>query len=784
MWRRAVRIQAGRAVGAGALGAGAAYVHFQRYGSRAAFADTKKDPLECCHTGAPAAGAGADDDDEDMYTLTEVKKHTGSDSLWVTYKGGVYDVTQYLTCHPGGKDLLMAQGGKDLEAIWDNYAIHKNNKKAEPMLNAMRIGKMSPRDAAQATQEGRNFDARDQRMNQIRRVRTAGLLSGAALMPLFWGVRFALRVLGIFAPPLVALFSRLLPVSVPGIGAAAPLPSVQGDGTRTKVAVVGGGISGCGAAWALAESGYDVTVYEGRPTLGGNAQTYDFPGSTKLDGLVSYFNEEYYPNYLSMLDKLGIYWDTVWLPHVCHSTLRGKDEYYTLVHDPEHESWFPQPSTNEEFKPDVARFLNVIKCVRFFNNLVTWDSTESFYKHTGLIAYLNPMNFISVHTMCNLFGVSKDFWENVLIPFDGFNYFGQDIESVPAVCMAVLEDFAPIGAPRQSLTWNHHGTSAEVFQKMTKDATVRINTRVMKVEEKKSGGLNVVDDKGQQKKFDRVIFACPASAVANAMEPSLTWLEKAALRSVQYKCDVDQGWVRAWVHQDKTAFHNGTMPAADGARNDDNMNKHCAFYLSVSPGDKKPESRHSRDVHYEWIQNAGVISGQHMPGRPCWEHPALLSFNRKDTNGKNTGSTPQLDPAKILKEVCISRSHPNIELQNFIAAQLVPLFQGRRGIYYCSNYPTCGNGHDPSLLAGFSAAVAIGADYPIDKDQPRYARARRDYERLSGSLGLAPQSKLWDLATVGAQCGLGYLLCTQAGREVSQPYLDQAAELWAKAKGA
>ena len=45
----------------------------------------------------------------------------------MTYKGGVYDVTEYLHLHPGGQDIILAAGGQDVEAAWDNYGIHKKN---------------------------------------------------------------------------------------------------------------------------------------------------------------------------------------------------------------------------------------------------------------------------------------------------------------------------------------------------------------------------------------------------------------------------------------------------------------------------------------------------------------------------------------------------------------------------------------------------------------------------------------------------------------------------------
>ncbi len=45
---------------------------------------------------------------------------------------------------------------------------------------------------------------------------------------------------------------------------------------RLRVAVIGGGIAGTSAAWALKRSGIDVVVYEHSAALGGNARTHDW----------------------------------------------------------------------------------------------------------------------------------------------------------------------------------------------------------------------------------------------------------------------------------------------------------------------------------------------------------------------------------------------------------------------------------------------------------------------------------------------------------------------------
>lgn len=55
----------------------------------------------------------------------EIEKHkTESTGIWVTYKDGVYDVTDFVSAHPGGNKILLAAGGP-LEPFWAMYAQHK-----------------------------------------------------------------------------------------------------------------------------------------------------------------------------------------------------------------------------------------------------------------------------------------------------------------------------------------------------------------------------------------------------------------------------------------------------------------------------------------------------------------------------------------------------------------------------------------------------------------------------------------------------------------------------------
>ena len=75
-----------------------------------------------------------------------------------------------------------------------------------------------------------------------------------------------------------------------------------------RVAVIGGGIAGCGAAWSLAAAGHDVHIFESEPRLGGNAKTHEWAGSGgAISGLsVLAWPAAYFRNYQALLRTLGV----------------------------------------------------------------------------------------------------------------------------------------------------------------------------------------------------------------------------------------------------------------------------------------------------------------------------------------------------------------------------------------------------------------------------------------------------------------------------------------------
>lgn len=82
------------------------------------------------------------------YSLDEVQEHTGAkkNRIWVVYRHGVYDITQFIASHPGGTKILLA-AGKSIEPFWQLYAAH-NHEDVHKILERLRIGNLREEDVA------------------------------------------------------------------------------------------------------------------------------------------------------------------------------------------------------------------------------------------------------------------------------------------------------------------------------------------------------------------------------------------------------------------------------------------------------------------------------------------------------------------------------------------------------------------------------------------------------------------------------------------------------------
>ena len=78
---------------------------------------------------------------------------------------------------------------------------------------------------------------------------------------------------------------------------------------RRKVAIIGSGCAGLGAAWALRKTDYEVHLFEKSPKLGGHTNTQPFKagGTTvQVDTGFIVMNTATYPNFIRFLKEVGV----------------------------------------------------------------------------------------------------------------------------------------------------------------------------------------------------------------------------------------------------------------------------------------------------------------------------------------------------------------------------------------------------------------------------------------------------------------------------------------------
>lgn len=78
-----------------------------------------------------------------------------------------------------------------------------------------------------------------------------------------------------------------------------------------RVAIIGSGISGLTAAYKLHQRGCDITVYEANNYVGGHTATIDvecFGKQYAVDTGFIVFNDWTYPNFIALLEELGVAW--------------------------------------------------------------------------------------------------------------------------------------------------------------------------------------------------------------------------------------------------------------------------------------------------------------------------------------------------------------------------------------------------------------------------------------------------------------------------------------------
>eukprot|EP00056_Hartaetosiga_gracilis_P015397 m.241648 g.241648 ORF g.241648 m.241648 type:complete len:702 (+) comp24989_c0_seq1:224-2329(+) len=92
------------------------------------------------------------------FTLSDLRAHTSDETgYWVSYRGAVYDITSFISAHPGGPGRLQMAAGNDLRPFWNVYRLHYRGHIIPLLEQKFRIGTLNPTDAEEAA----NFEFGD-----------------------------------------------------------------------------------------------------------------------------------------------------------------------------------------------------------------------------------------------------------------------------------------------------------------------------------------------------------------------------------------------------------------------------------------------------------------------------------------------------------------------------------------------------------------------------------------------------------------------------------------------
>jgi cytochrome b involved in lipid metabolism len=72
------------------------------------------------------------------YSLAQVALHKDAGSCWTVVRGSVYDLTLWVSQHPGGREAIVGMCGKDATVGFE--AQHGEQRKPESELRSFQIG--------------------------------------------------------------------------------------------------------------------------------------------------------------------------------------------------------------------------------------------------------------------------------------------------------------------------------------------------------------------------------------------------------------------------------------------------------------------------------------------------------------------------------------------------------------------------------------------------------------------------------------------------------------------
>jgi uncharacterized protein len=422
---------------------------------------------------------------------------------------------------------------------------------------------------------------------------------------------------------------------------------------RQKIAVVGSGISGLSAAWALSKV-HDVTLFEADARLGGHANTVDIDiggVSTPVDTGFIVFNDWTYPNLIALFAHLQVAVD----PSSMSFGISLDDGGLEYASDANVASLFAQK--RNALRPQHWRMLLDMR--KFY-------ARGPYFERDFDLANISLSNFLTK------LGMSNAFIHHHIVPMAACIWSGSfaDMMAFPAsTFVRFFQNHGLFLLEGRPMWRTVRGGSRSYIQKLIADfrGSILLNHSVSKVVRSESGVM--VHSNGSVHCFDQLVLATHGDVAARlVVQKSIA--ESAVLSAFQTSENI------AYLHRD-TAL----------------MPKRRSVWSSWNYVGRRSDIATSAVPVSYWMNRLQNIDAA---------HDVFISLNPGRT----------INPARI--DAVFTYRHPIFNAAAVAAQARRPEIQGKDRIWYCGAYWRYGF-HEDGCMSGLDVARALGAAPPWER---------------------------------------------------------------------
>lgn len=488
---------------------------------------------------------------------------------------------------------------------------------------------------------------------------------------------------------------------------------------RRKVAIVGSGCAGLGAAWALRNTDYDVHIFEKSPRLGGHTNTQTWQSgeqSVPVDTGFIVMNMATYPNFLRFLEEVGVE------PVETEMTFSVTRDWGAFEWSGETRGIFAQRRNLLRWR-HWRMIFDIIRFNQFALDLLADDDEDGFQRLGSPVKRRKYARDMSIGEYLDREGYSQAFRDDYLIP-------------MTAAVWSTSPDKASMAFPAVTLIrfmWNHHLLSTlavrppwltiaegaqryiDAIVKQFPEGRLHLHTscEVANVLRPTRGGegdvtvswIDGTSGRIEGDDFAHVILACHGDEVLPLLTKN-TNTNQLALgfpkppSDIQIVSQEELDIFTAFQTTENTCYLHSDLTL---------MPRRRAVWTSWNYLITSLPSKLSHPAGVSLTYCMNIL--QHLPEKTLG--PVLVTMN------------PPHPPRPELTQGRFVYRHPLYTAESVSAQKSLPAIQGKRGVSFCGAWTNYGF-HEDGFSSGLRVAVEqLGAQLPFEFVDSTFSRGHR-----------------------------------------------------------